>query len=165
MAGRFAKLFMVACLAIFALIVTFDNITDYQTNYLFVRHVLSMDTTFVGNGLLYRAINRPAVWSIAYILIVGAEGVCGVILAGGAVAMLRKLRAPKVEFGRAKRLAIAGITLAFLIWFLGFMVIGGEWFAMWQSAVWNGQQSAFRFYTTALVVLVFVNQPDGDLPT
>jgi predicted small integral membrane protein len=50
-----------------------------------------------------------------------------------------------------------------LVWFFGFMVIGGEWFSMWQSPTWNGQQAAFRFYLTILAVLVFVNQADGDL--
>ncbi len=59
-------------------------------------------------------------------------------------------RASGADFERAKRFAVAGVTLAFLIWFLGFMVVGGEWFAMWQSTTWNGQQSAFRFYMTAL---------------
>jgi len=60
-------------------------------------------------------------------------------------------------------LVVAGVLAAFLIWFFGFMVIAGEWFAMWQSATWNGQEPAFRFYVTALAVLIFVNQPDGDL--
>jgi len=43
------------------------------------------------------------------------------------------------------------------------MVIAGEWFAMWQSQTWNGQEAAFRFYVSALAVLIFVNQPDGDV--
>jgi hypothetical protein len=34
---------------------------------------------------------------------------------------------------------------------------------MWQSATWNGQEAAFRFYVAVLAVLIFVNQPDGDL--
>ena len=34
---------------------------------------------------------------------------------------------------------------------------------MWQSPMWNGQEAAFRFYVTILAVLIFVNQPDGDL--
>ncbi len=165
MVVRFSKLLMVACLAAFALIVTFDNITDYDTNFQFVRHVLSMDTTFAGNALSYRSIGRPALWSLAYNLIIAVEGLCGVMLAAGAMAMLRHLRARKAEFERAKRFAVAGVTLAFLIWFLGFMVVGGEWFAMWQSTLWNGQQSAFRFYMTALAVLLFVNQPDTDFPS
>jgi predicted small integral membrane protein len=29
---------------------------------------------------------------------------------------------------------------------------------MWQSPSWNGQEAAFRFYLTILVVLIFVNQ-------
>ena len=52
-----------------------------------------------------------------------------------------------------------------LVWFFGFMVVAGEWFAMWQSQTWNGQDAAFRFYVTALAVLIFVSLPDGDLAT
>ncbi len=43
------------------------------------------------------------------------------------------------------------------------MVVGGEYFAMWQSKTWNGQEAAFRFYITMLAVLIFVMQPDGEL--
>jgi hypothetical protein len=57
---RYAKIVMVACLAIFCLIVVFTNLTDYSTNFLFVKHVLSMDTTFPGNALMYRSITSPA---------------------------------------------------------------------------------------------------------
>ncbi len=46
---------------------------------------------------------------------------------------------------------------------LGFMAVGGEWFAMWPSQLWNGQQAAFRFNATLLGVLVFVNQEDPEL--
>jgi predicted small integral membrane protein len=33
---------------------------------------------------------------------------------------------------------------------------------MWQSKEWNGVPSAFRFYMTLLLVLIFVMQPDSD---
>jgi predicted small integral membrane protein len=42
------------------------------------------------------------------------------------------------------------------------MAIGGEWFLMWQSETWNGQEAAFRFYVTILLVLLYVIQPDGE---
>jgi predicted small integral membrane protein len=45
------------------------------------------------------------------------------------------------------------------------MVVGGEWFQMWRSPDWNGQESAFRFYMTILAVLIFVNQRDDELVT
>jgi predicted small integral membrane protein len=51
---RYAKIVMSLVLAAFCLLVTFDNITDYGRNYLFVQHVMSMDTTFPGNALMYR---------------------------------------------------------------------------------------------------------------
>jgi len=79
----------------------------------------------------------------------------------GAAALLRTLHATGAEFDEAKRYTIIGGTLAFLVWFAGFTVVGGEWFAMWQSKVWNGQEPAFRFYMTALAVLIFVNQSDA----
>ena len=160
---RLAKLVMVASLAGFAFLVTFDNVTDYGTNYAFVQHVLSMDTTFAGNALMYRAIVSPWAWHLAYDAIIAAEGLTCVLFLAGAVALARALRAEAAVFERAKRFTVIGATLAFLIWFTGFMVIGGEWFAMWQSKMWNGQEAAFRFYMTALAVLLFVNQPDKEL--
>jgi hypothetical protein len=41
-------------------------------------------------------------------------------------------------------------------------VIGGEYFAMWQSKLWNGEEVAFRIAATMLAALVFVSLPDGD---
>ncbi len=56
---RITKVVMVASLALFALLVTFDNLTDYDTNYAFVSHVLSMDTTFPGTLCFIAASPRP----------------------------------------------------------------------------------------------------------
>ena len=56
---RITKVVMVASLALFALLVTFDNLTDYDTNYAFVSHVLSMDTTLRGTRYFIAASPRP----------------------------------------------------------------------------------------------------------
>ena len=161
--ARIAKITMVACLAAFAFLVTFDNLTDYGTNFEFVRHVLSMDTTFPGNALLYRQVSSPALWNAAYLLIIFGEGLTGLTLAIAATALLRQLRSGADRFNRAKRFVSIGAACGFLVWFFGFMVVGGEWFQMWQSQKWNGQPAAFRFYMTILAVLIFVNHEDGDL--
>lgn len=163
-ACRLVKLTMVASIALFAFIVTFDNIVDYQSNYDFVRHVLSMDTTFPGNALRpSRAITAPWAWTAAYWVIIGVEGLTCVLFAVAAAALARALRADAAGFARAKRFVFIGVGLGFLLWFTGFMVIGGEYFAMWQSKIWNGQDAAFRFYLTLLAVSIFVNQPDTEL--
>ena len=161
--ARYAKIVMSLALAAFCLLVAFDNITDYGTNYLFVQHVLSMDTTFPGNALMYRSITNPILWQLVYALIIAAEGATGILLLAGAIRLIQLRNAPGAVFNEAKSLVIAGCTLAFLVWFFGFMVVAGEWFAMWQSQTWNGQEAAFRFYMAVLGVLIFVALPDGDL--
>ena len=161
--ARIAKIVMVASLALFAFIVAFDNITDYDTNFEFVRHVLSMDTVFPGSALLYRRVMSPALWDFGYWLIILGESITSLALGIAAVALLRHLRSDGARFNRAKRFVFMGATLGFLVWFFGFMVVGGEWFQMWQSQKWNGQEGAFRFYLTILAVLIFVSQEDGDL--
>jgi predicted small integral membrane protein len=161
--ARIAKIVMIASLALFAFVVTFDNITDYDTNFDFVRHVLSMDTIFPGTTLLYRSMISPALGNFAYWLIILGEGITSLVLGIAAVALLRHLRSEGARFNRAKRFVFIGAIVGFLVWFSGFMVVGGEWFQMWQSQKWNGQQGAFRFYLTILAVLIFVNQEDGDL--
>jgi predicted small integral membrane protein len=159
---RFCKIAIAASLALFALLCGIDNVTDYATNYTFVRHVLSMDTTYAGNGLRNRALTEPAVWEIGYAFIIGAELIIGACYLAAAVQMTRRLRAPAGLFNRAKRLFHVATGLAFLLWFTGFMAVAGEWFQMWQSTQWNGQEPAFHFYITALVAGIFVGNEDTD---
>jgi predicted small integral membrane protein len=160
---RIAKILMIAALAAFALIVAYDNIADYGSNYQFVQHVLSMDTTFGGNALKDRAITSETIWHLAYALIIAAEGATGVLLACGALVLLTRLRSPAALFNRGKAWAVAGLTVGFGLWFFGFLVIAGEYFAMWQSKLWNGQEAAFRFTAVILAVLIYVSLPDDDL--
>jgi predicted small integral membrane protein len=160
---RLAKIVMCLVLGAFGLLVAFNNVTDYATNYVFVQHVLSMDTTLPDSGLKYRAISSPLLWQMAYAAIIATEALMGVLFMAGAAALWRARLASGDTFNHAKGYAIAAATLAFLVWFFGFMVVGGEWFAMWESQTWNGQEAAFRFYMAALAVLIFVNQADADL--
>jgi predicted small integral membrane protein len=98
---RLAKILMIAAVGAFAFMVTYDNIVDYGSNYEFVRHVLSMDTTFSGNALMDRAVTDARVWKGAYAAIIAAEGLTCVLLCVGALALLMRLRAPAAAFNRA----------------------------------------------------------------
>jgi hypothetical protein len=39
---------------------------------------------------------------------------------------------------QAQRVAISGMTFSLLMWFVILLSVGGEWFLMWQSKMWNG---------------------------
>jgi predicted small integral membrane protein len=162
MIARVAKILLVGALALYAFIVAYNNIVDYGSNYQFVRHVLSMDTTFPNNALIRRAITNERVWSKVYALIIAWEWLTGVLLAIGALVLFIRLRAPAVIFNRAKTWAIAGLMAGFVLWFFGFLVVAGEYFAMWQSQTWNGQEAAFRLTMVILGVLIFVSLPESD---
>jgi predicted small integral membrane protein len=163
MTARVTKMLLSLTLAAFALVVAYDNLVDYGSNFAFVQHVLSMDTTFRENALLDRAITRPWMWHVGYLLIIAGEAATGILLLFGSAVLWRARRQPASMFQAAKRWVVAGCGLGFVVWFFGFMVVGGEWFAMWQSKAWNGQEGAFRFYMAVIGVLVFVNQADGEL--
>jgi len=157
---RAAKIAMVAAIALFATLVTFGNLTDYETNYLFVQHVLSMDTILPFSDIRYRAVTDPALHRAAYALIIATEGAVAVLCWIGAVQLARYIRADAAAFNRAKGIAVIGLALGFLLWQVGFMTVGGEWFGMWQSSQWNGVPSAFRFVMVIMAVLIFLALPD-----
>ena len=164
MIGRLSKMLMCLALAAFAGIAAFDNVADYAINFESVQHVLSMHTTFPHNALMSRAITRPSLWHLGYALIIGGEAVTAALFLAAALALWRTRQAATGDFQAAKRWAQAAAAAGFLVWFVGFEIVGGEWFAMWESPHWNGQEAAFRFYMTMLVVLIFVNQPDAGPP-
>ncbi|QEX23833.1 membrane protein [Hypericibacter adhaerens] len=160
---RLSKIALVAAVALFALLVAFGNVTDYGSNLAFVQHVFMMDTIFPGSTIKYRAITSPALQRAGYAAIIAAEALTGILCAWGALRLWRLRRAPAHDFNRGKAVAIVGLTLGFLLWQVGFMTVGGEWFGMWMSSQWNGIESAFRFFITILGVLIYLALPDGEI--
>ncbi len=159
---RLSKVLLTFSMGVFALLVGVDNLLDYGANLTFVQHVLSMDTTFAHSSLRWRAITSPLLHDLAYWIIISAEIVTGILCLAGAWRMLSVRGGDARAFEAAKGLAIAGLTLGFLLYFLGFLVIGGEWFQMWQSETWNAQASAFRFAACFALVLIFVAMKEDD---
>ena len=161
---RTSKAMTVAAIALLASLVAFGNITDYGTNLAFVQHVLMMDTIFPNATIKYRAIDNPMLQQAAYVLIIATELLTAFLCWIGAFRLMRHPRGDARGFNRAKGTAVVGLTLGFLVWQVGFMSIGGEWFGMWMSREWNGVPSAFRFLMTILGVLIYVSLPDSDAP-
>ena len=161
MSIRISKTVLLAAVALFFTLVVFNNTTDYYSNYFFVKHVLSMDTTFNGNKGMWRAITSPTIHHIFYIGIILAEAIAAFLCWKGAIGLFKN-RDNLTAFKAAKTPAIYGLTLGILIWFVGFIAIGGEWFLMWQSTQWNGIEAAFRIVTVCGIALLYLLMPDGD---
>ncbi|MFJ6669885.1 DUF2165 domain-containing protein [Actinosynnema sp. NPDC091369] len=142
--------------ALYMGLVVFGNVTDYETNHAFVRHVLAMDTTFGSPDTSWRAITSPAVVTAVYVLIILWEAVTALVLLAGLVAWLRR----REEV--ARRLSSAGWVMQVLLFGGGFIAIGGEWFVMWQSKDWNGLSAAFQNFVVAALGLVLLHAGKRD---
>jgi predicted small integral membrane protein len=162
MVTKTAKTLLMAGLALFYTLVVFNNLTDFDSDYQFVRHVLMMDTTTPGNQGMYRALVSPGLHLAFYGSIICWEIVTTVLLWWGVVRLLRALRQSAAEFNGAKRLPVIALTLSLMMWLVAFYVVGGEWFLMWQSQTWNGQQAAARNFTMVGLVFLILLQPDKE---
>ena len=162
MTTRAAKLHLLAAIALYYTLVVFNNLTDFGSNYEFIRHVLSMDSTFPGNHAIRRALPSPGIHLVFYWLIIVWEIVTGTLAWWGLVNLIRALRRPANVYNAEKRMAIIALTLSMLMWLVAFVDVGGEWFLMWQSHSWNGQEEAFRMFMIVGVVMLLLLLPDAD---
>jgi predicted small integral membrane protein len=158
MALRVSKAVLVCAIALFYTILVLNNITDYGSNYEYVRHVLMMDSTFPGNHLMWRAVISPLVHTAFYIGIIAWESVTMLLCWWAGVRLLKSYRAERAQFAAAQNVAVIALTTSLLMWLVAFLDVGGEWFVMWQSHVWNGQEEAFRMFTVVGVVFLVVVQ-------
>ncbi len=159
---RAVKSVLVFAVAFYYSLVVFNNLTDYQSNYFFVQHTLSMDTTFPGNHGMWRAIHSPVLYTAFYWSIIAWEIVVTVLSWWGGLCMFRVIHGTPAAFNLEKRISIAALALSLLMWLVAFLSVGGEWFLFWQSKLWNGQDAAFRMFTVVGIVLLLVAQPDSE---
>jgi len=159
---RAAKIALVFGVSIYYSLVVLNNLTDYDSNHQFVRHTLMMDTTFPGNHLMWRAIDSPMLHTAFYVSIIAWETLTMALCWWGGFRLLKARRGTAAEFERAKSVAAAGLTLSLLMWLVAFLAVGGEWFLMWQSKSWNGQEAAFRMFAVVGIVLLLVAQRESD---
>jgi predicted small integral membrane protein len=162
MTTRWAKLLLLAGIALYYTLVAFGNLTDFDSNYQFVRHVLLMDSTFPGNHGMWRAIHSPSMHLAFYWTIIVWEIASMVLTWWGAVNLFRAMYRPANVFNAEKHMAVIALALSLLMWLVAFMDVGGEWFMMWQSSTWNGQAQAFRMFAIINLILLLVLQPDAD---
>ena len=153
---KLSKTLLLLSVAIYFTIVVFNNLIDYGTNFEFVKHVLSMDTTFKDNNLMWRSITSSTAHHIFYWIIILWELGVAILAWIGTVNCFKIFN--KKKFEKGEKQGIIGIVLGLLLWFLAFMTVGGEWFAMWQSEIWNGQDAAFRMFAIMGIILLLFSK-------
>jgi len=160
MHNRLIKILFGACIGLYMLIVCFNNITDYNSNFKFVSMVSGMGDVFSKGKTGWRSITNETLHHIMYLFIIAWELTIAILTITGIFKMIQKLKSGTVEFNQSKRLLIIGLSLGVILWFGMFITIGGEWFLMWQSRNWNGQNTAFLLSICFLLFLIHLSQRD-----
>ncbi|GAA1701611.1 DUF2165 domain-containing protein [Streptomyces yatensis] len=142
-------------IALYITLVAFGNITDFDSNQQFVRHVLAMDTTFKDEDLMWRAIDSTALQDTAYVAIIAWETLAALVLL--AATAMWFAGPPGARVRRARQASTVGLLMLMLLFGAGFIGIGGEWFAMWQSEKWNGLEAATRVFMISGIVLLLIH--------
>ncbi len=150
-------------IGIFGLLVAWTNLVAYDINFQFVQHVLSMDAlaSWAQNAaIMDRAIANPAFHQIAYAVIIFAEMLVGLLCVVGGLCLLMALHdSYQSALSTGKVCVLLGCGIGIGLWYLGFAVIGAEYFMMWASQ-WNGQSTAYTFAGFFLLAMIYVAQSE-----
>lgn len=111
---------------------------------------------------MWRALPSPTIHLVFYLSIIAWEIATTILLWWGVVTLVRALRSSVALFHAAKRIPVTALVLSMLMWLIAFLSVGAEWFLMWQSHTWNGQEAAFRMFTVVGIVLLIVLQPETE---
>ena len=160
MSNRLIKIFFGIAVGLYMLLVCINNITDYGANFQFVSKVTGMEDISSREKNGWRAVDSRALQHLFYLFIIAWELLITGLIALGVVRMLRALKAEAEDFKKSGKLLRLGLFLGVILWFIGFVTVGGEWFLMWQSKIWNGQNTAFMLTIVFLLFLMYQKQPD-----
>jgi predicted small integral membrane protein len=157
---RLSKILLIASTALLLTLVIFNHLILYTIYFEFMQNVLSMKAVFLENIHSWRAITSPLWHYLLYGIVVIWQIIATILCWWGVYQCGRTCTQKAERFHHAKFFAIAGLTLAFLLWMTEF-VIGREWFLMWQSELWNGEDEAIRMMIIIGLVLIFTSLPDS----
>ena len=160
MSKRWIKIGLGISVGLYMLLVCINNITDYGVNFQFVSKVSGMEDVFSRQRNGWRSVNRPILQHIFYAFIIAWEIAITMLVATGLRMMIKKVGADATDFTNSGKWLRTGLFLGVILWFTIFVSLGGEWFLMWQSKLWNGQLTAFLLSICFTLFLIHQNQQD-----
>ncbi|MGB0132458.1 DUF2165 family protein [Dokdonella sp.] len=162
MAIRFLKIVLVVFVGLQGWFYVAGNLANWDSGVGAVAYVLGMEGHEAYAAHIVPPITSPALISVAFLVIILGEFLIGALSLKGAWDLWQTRNRDADAFNGAKRYAILGAGMALVVWFGGFVVMGGALFQMWQTQMGSASfDGAFIYAATSGLVLLFVNSPDA----
>lgn len=158
---RIGKAIMVLGMGLFMGLAAVNNLLSSQGAYGAVNMVVSMGGTFQDPAVMWRAVETPAIVWLGVAGIILTEAIAAFFCFCGGYNLLRA-RQSQTAFLAARSKAIIGLTITAALYFIGFQVIAGEWFMLWQNREVGTLQEAFRNFVPAMLLMLWISSPDPD---
>lgn len=158
---RYLKIMLVALVGLQGLLYVAGNAANWNAGIGAVGYVLGMQGHETYPAHIFPPLRGATAATIAFLIILTGEFLVGALSLKGAWDLWRARKAGADVFNAAKTWAVLGTGMAMVVWFGGFIVIGGALFQMWQTQLGGGSfDDAFVFAATGGIVMLFVNSPD-----
>jgi predicted small integral membrane protein len=162
MAIRVLKIILVVFVGLQGWFYVAGNIANWDSGLAAVGYVLGMEGHEIYATHIFPALTNKALVTIAFLIIICGEFLVGALSLTGAWHLWRARNGHADSFNSAKTFAILGAGMAMVVWFGGFVILGGALFQMWQTQIGTGSfEGAFIYGATSALILLFVNSPDA----
>jgi predicted small integral membrane protein len=159
---RYLKIVLVVFVGLTGLLFVAGNIANWDAGLELVGYVVSMEGHEIYSSHIFPPVTNPALITLAFLLILTGESLVGALSLKGAWDLWSARTGSADDFNAAKTYAVLGTGMAVVVWFGGFIVIGGVLFQMWQTEIGHGSfADAFILAAAGGLVLLFVNSPEA----
>lgn len=158
---RYLKIILVVFVGLQAWFYVAGNVANWDYGLAAIAYVLGMEGHEYYPVHILPALTASWTHVVAFVIILIGEFLVGALSLKGAFNLWKARDAGADAFNSAKQTAIAGCAMAMVVWFGGFIVIGGALFQMWQTELGDGSfDGSFIYAASSGLVLLFVDRPD-----
>jgi predicted small integral membrane protein len=158
---RYLKIILVVFVGLQGILYVAGNSANWNTGLDTVAYVLSMEGHEIYGSHIFPPITNQVLVTITFLMILMGELLVGVLSLKGAWDLWEMRKENAHDFNASKTYALLGAGMAMIVWFGGFIVIGGALFQMWQTQIGASSfRDAFVFAATGGFVFLIVSRPD-----
>lgn len=141
-------------------IASVTNFLDYDTNFQWIKQILTMQNTVQNPAITSRAIHADFIHHMVYKMVLLWELVMGLLCLGTGLLSLWNYKKP-ILFNKIISVGTWGVFGAFLFHGYVYYAVANEWFAAWQATTMGTKVASLPFVVLTGITLILLKLPDS----